>query len=121
MRSKKIDVHYNTDETFLLMVGQAILIAAEMLLNRLSFEVINMHPKVLYHIPKCCWHNIALSTDAEVSITEDTIKHLGDYDFYYLSEEQQAELSNLIDSDWVKHVFLKNSTFILQIKNSGFN
>lgn len=64
--TKKIDVHHIKDETFLLMAGQAVLIAAEIQQNRIQYEVINIKPKVLYNIPKGCWHNVALSTDAEV-------------------------------------------------------
>ncbi|SMG41309.1 hypothetical protein [Arenibacter troitsensis] len=99
---KKIDVHHNTDETFLLMAGQAVLIAAKINNKELSFEVINLAPKKLYNIPKGCWHNIALSTDAEVLITEDANTHLGDYEFYYLNQEEQTELGLLIQSVWRK-------------------
>ena len=97
---KKIDVHHNTDETFLLMAGQAVLIAAEIRQNRIRFEVSGMKPKVLYNIPRGCWHNIALSRDAEVLITEDANTHLGDYEFHYLNEEEQKELYELIKSVW---------------------
>lgn len=99
---KKIDVHHHTDETFLLMAGQAVLIAAEIQQKRMHYEVINMKPKVLYNIPKGCWHNIALSTDAEILITEDADTHLGDYEFHYLKEEDQKELYELIKSVWQK-------------------
>ena len=98
----KIDVHHNTDETFLLMAGQAVLIAASIQQSRILFEVINMKPKVLYNIPKGCWHNIALSTDAKVSITEDANTHLGDYEFHYLNDQEQKELHKLIQSVWEK-------------------
>lgn len=99
---KKVDIHYQTDETFLLMAGQAVLIAAEIQQNRIAFEVINMKPKVIYNIPRGCWHNIALSRDAEVSITEDANTHLGDYKFHYLNEKEQKELYELIESVWRK-------------------
>lgn len=99
---EKIDVHHNTDETFLLLAGQAVLVAAEVQEDKVQFQVINMKPKILYNIPKGCWHNIALSTDAEISITEDANTHLGDYEFYYLSDEQKKELASLIASVWSK-------------------
>ena len=99
---KKMDVHHLTDETFLLMNGQAVLIAAEMQENRIGFEVMNMKPRVLYNIPKGCWHNIALSADAEILITEDANTHLGDYDYHYLNEEEQKELRELIETVWKK-------------------
>lgn len=97
---KKVDIHHKTDETFLLMAGQAVLIAAEIENNKIEFEVTNIKPKVLYNIPKGCWHNIAMSEDAEVLITEDANTHLGDYEFHYLNEEEQKELSKLIRSVW---------------------
>jgi hypothetical protein len=81
---KKIDVHHHTNETFLLMDGQAVLIAAEILQNRIGFEVINMKPKVVYNIPKA----------------EDTNTHLGDYDYHYLNKEEQKELCELIVAVW---------------------
>lgn len=96
----KIDKHHKTDETFLLMAGQAVLIGAQMHLNKVSFKVIKMEHKVVYNIPKGCWHNIALSSDAEISITEDANTHLGDYEFYYLNKEEQTELHSLIKSAW---------------------
>jgi len=99
---KKIDVHHHTDETFLLLTGQAVLIAAEIQSNRIAFEVTHMKPGVLYNIPKGCWHNIALSRDAEVSITEDANTHLGDYEFHYLNMKEQKELYELIKSIWKK-------------------
>ena len=99
---KKVDIHYQTDETFLLMSGQAVLIAAEIQENRIAFEITTMKPKVLYNIPRGCWHNIALSRDAEVSITEDANTHLGDYEFHYLNEKEQKELSEMIEFVWKK-------------------
>lgn len=97
---KKLDLHYNTDETFLLMAGQAVLIAAVINETGIDFELTNMKPKVLYNIPKKCWHNIAMSEDAEVSITEDANTHLGDYEFHFLSEVEELKLRKLIKSVW---------------------
>lgn len=99
---EKVDVHHHTDETFLLMAGQAVLIAAEIRPDSMEFELINMKAKVLYNIPKGCWHNIALSKDAEVLITEDANTHLGDYEFHHLNKEDKNELNELIQSVWKK-------------------
>lgn len=97
---KKMDVHHHTDETFLLMAGQAVLIAAELEQNRMQFEVIRMQTRVLYNIPKGSWHNIALSPGAEVLITEDANTHLGDFEFYILSPDEQNDLDERIESVW---------------------
>jgi len=99
---EKVDVHHHTDETFLLMAGQAVLIAADIRNGKIAFELIPMKPRELYNIPKGCWHNIALSKDAEVLITEDANTHLGDYEFHYLKEEEQKELREMIESAWIK-------------------
>lgn len=98
----KIDIHHKTDETFLLMDGQALLIAANINEGLPEFEVINMKPKVLYNIPKGCWHNIAMSKDAEVLITEDANTHLGDYEYYHFNSQEKEELKQLIKSVWNK-------------------
>jgi len=98
---KKVDVHHHTDETFLLMAGQAVLIAAEIRKGKIVFELSPMKPRVLYNIPRRCWHNIALSEDSEVLITEDANTHLGDFEFHYLQEEEQKELHELIESLWI--------------------
>ena len=99
---EKVDVHNQTDETFLLMAGQAVLIAAEIRPDSIEFELINMKTRVLYNIPKGCWHNIALSEDAEVLITEDANTHLGDYEYHYLKEDDKKELHDLVRSVWKK-------------------
>lgn len=99
---EKIDIHHCTDETFLLMEGHAVLIAAEINDNGPKFEVIKMKPKVLYNIPKGCWHNIAMSEDAEVLITEDANTHLYDYEFYHFNSHEKEELKQLIKSVWNK-------------------
>jgi len=97
---QKLDVHRKTDETFLLMAGQAVLIAGDIKEDHVAFEVINMKSKVLYNIPKDCWHNIAMSKDAEILITEDANTHLGDYEFFDLSDDQKKELKRLIEQVW---------------------
>ena len=97
---KKVEAHHQTDETFLLMAGQAVLIAAEVHDNKVNFEVSNMKHRVLYNIPKGCWHNIAMSEDAEVLIIEDANTHLGDYEYHYFNEEEEMELRALLKSVW---------------------
>ena len=72
---KKLDVHHKTDETFLLMKGEAVLIAAEIENGEVAFEVIYMKQGVLYNIPKGLWHNITMRKGVEISITEDANTH----------------------------------------------
>lgn len=99
---KKMDVHHETDETFLLIKGEAVLIAGEIKNEHMTFEVLKMKPGVLYNIPKGLWHNIAMKPGAEVSITEDANTHLGDYEFFYLNDDQIKELEQLIKESFLK-------------------
>ena len=89
---EKIDVHLNTDEVFILLKGQAVLIAAEKNEDQVSFQMVNMQEGVTYNIPKMVWHNIAMSEDAQVVIIEDANTHLGDFEYYYLNPEQKEKM-----------------------------
>jgi len=88
----KIDVHLNTDEVFILLKGQVVLIAAEKNEEHLSFRMVKMKEGVTYNIPKMTWHNIAMSDDAQVIIIEDANTHLGDFEYFYLNAEQKEML-----------------------------
>ena len=89
---EKIDVHLNTDEVFILLKGQAVLIAAEKNEDQVSFQMVNMQEGVTYNIPKMVWHNIAMSEDAQIVIIEDANTHLGDFEYYYLNPEQKEKM-----------------------------
>lgn len=93
---KKIDRHLNTDEAFVLISGTAVLIAADLNENKIDYEFINMKYGILYNIPKGVWHNIALSKDAKLLIIENSYTHENDFEYYWLSKEQQQQLSNSI-------------------------
>jgi len=89
---EKIDIHYNTDEVFILLEGHVVLIAAEKDGDQLSFHTVKMEKGITYNIPKNTWHNIAMSHNAKVIIVEDANTHLGDFEFYYMNPMQKKEL-----------------------------
>ena len=93
---EKIDVHLKTDEVFILLNGQVVLIAAEKNEDQLLFQMVKMKEGVTYNIPKMMWHNIAMSEDAQVIIIEDANTHLGDFEYYYLNAEQKEMLNRQI-------------------------
>lgn len=97
----KIDIHHKRDETFLLMDGQAVLIVTEMVNGTPIFELIDMETKVLFNIPKDCWHNIVMSEDAQVLITEDADTHMGDFEFYHLNDSEKEALKQQIKAVWI--------------------
>jgi len=93
---RKIEVHYKTDEVFILLKGTAVLIASERMGQELGFESVKMIERTVYNIPKGAWHTIAMMEDAEALIVEDANTHLGNYELFELSLDQQRELKNAI-------------------------
>jgi len=89
---KKVDVHHLTDEAFVLLNGRGVLMAAKIVNDEVSFELIDMEQGVNYNIPKNVWHNIALLENTRVLIIENENTHLGDYEFFHLSEVQILKL-----------------------------
>ena len=88
----RVDVHYKTDEIFILTKGSAILISAKIKDDEIEFEPIRMQIGIVYNIPKNVWHNIAMKENAEVIIVEKDNTHLNDFEFYNLRDDQKERL-----------------------------
>ena len=88
----KLDIHYRTDEVFVLLAGHAVLIAADIDGGRVTYEAIDMQPNVIYNIPGNVWHKIAMQEDSQVLIVENSNTHLDDFAFYDLSPLQKEDL-----------------------------
>ncbi len=88
----KLDIHYHTDEVFILKKGNVVLITATLDQNKPKFEFELMHSEVTYNIPQNTWHNIAMQEGSEVIIIEKSNTHLSDFEFFDLTEEKRCEL-----------------------------
>jgi len=88
----KIEVHYQTDEVFVLLEGRAILITVNIINDELIFEANLMKPHVTYNIPKGVWHNIAMEKECEVLIVEKSNTHINDVAYRLLKESQIVDL-----------------------------
>lgn len=97
---KRIDVHFKTDEVFVLIRGEAVLITAIKGNDDLTFETELMEKGVVYNVPKNTWHNIAMEEGSEVLIVEKLNTHLGDYEYYYMNEQQMSELKNNVSNSF---------------------
>ena len=93
---EKLDIHHFTDEVFILLKGNAVLIGAEINGNDVNFKVELMLPHITYNIPVDTWHNIAMSKDCEIIIVEKSNTHKGDFEFFQLSEEKKQEMEALV-------------------------
>jgi hypothetical protein len=93
----KIDKHLLTDEVFILLKGNAVLIAAAIEENdSLTFECIKMIPGITYNIPVKTWHNIAMDRDASIIIVEKNNTHLSDFVYRNLNNNERAQLKQMI-------------------------
>lgn len=92
----RIDIHYHTDEVFILTKGKAVLITAAIIDDKPVFELELMQQGVTYNVPVRTWHNIAMLEGSEVIIVEKDNTHLGDYEFFDLSTEKRNELINKV-------------------------
>ena len=94
---KKVDVHLQTDEVFVLLEGNAVLIAVVFDNNDPVFELELMKKNTTYNIPKNRWHNIAMEKGSKVIIVEKSNTHLGDFKFKHLSGKSLAELKMKVE------------------------
>jgi len=94
---KKIEIHFQTDEVFLLLKGKAVLILAEFLEDEPIFELELMKSNVIYNVPKNTWHTIAMEEGSEVLIVEKSNTHLGDFEYKYLSTNKLNELVTSVE------------------------
>ncbi|MBD0400984.1 hypothetical protein [Flammeovirga sp. EKP202] len=97
---KKLDIHYQTDEAFLLITGKAILVAASIENDSIHYDMEEMKEGVTYNIPKNVWHTIALQERAKVLIIEKDNTHLGDFEFYDFNASQETQFLNEINNIW---------------------
>lgn len=93
----KMDKHQQTDEVFILLKGQAILIAAEETTAGFYFTCVNMQQGITYNIPVNTWHNIAMDEMAQVIIVERSNTHLEDCVYRPLTSLEKAALDKLIN------------------------
>jgi len=93
----KLDIHHETDEAFVLLEGHSVLIAAAIKDAVIDYDLIDMKPGIIYNIPKETWHKIAMQKGSKVFIVERANTHLGDFEFYDLSNEQMKDLQNQVN------------------------
>lgn len=89
---KRLEVHRETDEVFILIKGHAVLIAALIEDDRVKYEMELMHLNKTYNIPKDMWHNIAMTEDCEIIIVEKSNTHISDFEHFDLNHKQCEEL-----------------------------
>ncbi|PKQ64845.1 hypothetical protein BZG02_03055 [Labilibaculum filiforme] len=100
----RLDVHFHTDEVFLLLKGEVVLITASIQDNKPKYELELMQAGVTYNIPKNTWHNIAMQEGSEVIIIEKSNTHLADFEFHNLSENELVELRSKVSEIYTENL-----------------
>ncbi len=93
----KLEAHHQTDEVFVLLTGNAVLITAGSTMDEPDFILQSMRSGVTYNIPKGTWHNIAMQPGSEVLIVEKSGTHLHDVEYAPLAEKKRAALISKVD------------------------
>lgn len=97
---KKVEVHFETDEVFVLLSGDAVLITAKMENSGPVFNTELMKLGTIYNIPKNIWHNIAMRKESEVLIVEKSNTHIGDYKYFDLNKKQIIDLKKNVSKSF---------------------
>ena len=93
----KLDIHFRTDEVFVLLEGRAVLIAAT-IAESITYDLVDMKPGIIYNIPKNTWHKIAMYEGSKVCIIEKDNTHVSDFAFHNLSAREQKDLQQAVNS-----------------------
>ena len=91
----RLERHVETDEVFVLLDGQAVLLLGEgdQEIEKLIHQV--MRPGILYNVKQNAWHNCVLSRDATILLVENRNTSSENTEYIELSLEQRKKLVDL--------------------------
>ncbi|MGN1220944.1 MAG: hypothetical protein ACI4TU_08395 [Candidatus Cryptobacteroides sp.] len=98
----KLDIHHLTDEAFMLVEGEVVLISASIKDSEIVYDMVRMKPGTVYNVPVNVWHKIAMKPGSSVYIVEKSLTHTGDFEFYPLSAEQRFLLCRQVEETFVE-------------------
>lgn len=84
--------HNETDEVFVLLSGQAVLLIGEGQECVDTFAPQVMRPGVLYNVKRGAWHAVVVSRDATILLVENRDTARENSSYYDLRPEQRAHL-----------------------------
>ncbi len=66
----RLEIHFKTDEQFVLLAGSGVLIYAEQLNETAEIQAVKLEPGKVFHVPQGLWFNNVLSKDAKLIYIE---------------------------------------------------
>jgi ureidoglycolate hydrolase len=91
-----LERHNQTDELFVLLSGSCTLLYANENGGALVIEAEKMQPMKVYNIPRSLWHNTVTTKDVKLILIEDSSTGMENSDVLNLTEEQIAQVHQLV-------------------------
>lgn len=95
----RVERHRETNEVFILTVGQADLIVCDGDATPGVWHVIAMRHNVAYNIGKAVWHEVVMSAEAHIIIFERTDTTIANSDYAELPADTISAISALFTVD----------------------
>ncbi|AGK55941.1 cupin [Bacillus sp. 1NLA3E] len=92
-----LERHNKTDELFVLLSGECVLVFANEINNDLKFETVNMEPYKVYNIPQSLWHNTITMKDTKMVLIEDSSTSMENSDILPLNAKQILEIQEKVN------------------------
>lgn len=90
-----LERHNKTDELFVLIAGECVLLYANEVNGKLEIGAVKMEPKKVYDIPPTLWHNTVTKKDTKLILIEDSATGSANSDVLNLTPEQIARVKEL--------------------------
>ena len=65
----RLEIHFKTDEQFILLKGSVVIIYAEELDEQTIIQAVKLEPGAVFNVPQNTWFNNILSKDAKLAYT----------------------------------------------------
>jgi ureidoglycolate hydrolase len=93
----RVERHFLTDETFILLGGKAYLLTAGADEFPSEYRLTYMEPNKIYNIPKTVWHHILMEKDAAIAIIENEGTGAANTDYFEIAEADKKTVKALAD------------------------
>ena len=94
----RLEIHFKTDEQFILLKGSVVIIYAEELDEQTIIQAVKLEPGAVFNVPQNTWFNNILSKDAKLAYIESSdTKAAPDHSIYReLTAKQIVEIKEKV-------------------------
>jgi hypothetical protein len=95
--TNNLERHNKTDELFILLAGECVLLYANEVSGQLEINAVKMEPMKVYDIPPTLWHNTVTKKDTKMILVEDSSTGAANSDVRNLTADQIAQVKKLVE------------------------